>query len=174
MSTCTGLMNTSAASKLSLARIKRLLSSHRITRFSAEEVKNVLQTPALNLAKGAAEAASDHVLLLLPQATLLDQRLREVGRRIKQVLKTLEQIIGNPDVAIMLSIPGVGPGITATFLSEAWRQIRERDCNSALFRWCSPGDKTKCKAKDDFDAASLQSKAQTSFTSLGKSKHRLR
>ncbi len=97
-----------AGSKLSWVRIERLLSSHRISKFTAEEVRDVLRTPALNLAKGAAEAASEHVLLLLPQVALLDQQLREVGRRIKQLLKTLEQV-GNSDVSIVLSIPGIGP-----------------------------------------------------------------
>lgn len=121
--------NPAAASKLSLARIRKLLGSHRISRFTAEEVQNTLRTSALQLAEGAAEAASEHVLLLLPQVTLLDQQLREVGRRIKQQLKTLEAT-GDSDVPIIQSIPGIGPGITAILLSEASRPIRERDYDS--------------------------------------------
>jgi transposase len=90
----------------------------------------ILRAPALSLARGAAEAASDeHVLLLLPQITLLDQQLRDVSRRIKQILKNCANA-SNPDVAVMLSIPGVGPGITATLLSEASRPLRERDYHS--------------------------------------------
>jgi transposase len=89
----------------------------------------VLRAPALSLAPGAAEAASEHVLLLLPQITLLDQQLRDVSRRIKQILKNCANA-GNPDVPVMLSIPGVGPGITATLLSEASRPLRERDYHS--------------------------------------------
>ena len=118
--------NPAAGSKLSLARIRRLLSSHRISRFTAEEVQNTLRTPALKLAEGAAEAASEHVLLLLPQVALLDQQLRDVGRRIKQLLKTLEEA-GDSDVPIIQSVPGIGPGITAILLSEASRPIRDRD-----------------------------------------------
>ena len=118
-----------AGSRLRLAQIERMLSTHRITRFTAEEVRNVLRTQPLTLAEGAAQAASEHVVLLLPQVALLDQQLREVRRRIKQLLKTLEQV-DNPDVAILLSIPGVGPGISATLLSEASRPIRERDYHS--------------------------------------------
>jgi transposase len=95
-------------------------------------VQSTLRTPAFKLADGAAEAASEHVLLLLPQVTLLDQQLRDVSRRIKQLLKTLEES-GNSDVSIIQSVPGIGPGITAIMLSEASRAIRERDYYS--FRW---------------------------------------
>ena len=118
--------NPKTGSKLSLARIRRLLSLHRISRFTAEEVQNTLRTQALTLAQGAAEAASEHVLLLLPQVTLLDQQLRDVGRRIKHLLKTIEES-GDSDVSIIQSVPGIGPGITAILLSEASRPIRERD-----------------------------------------------
>ena len=118
--------NPAAGSKLSLARIRKLLSLHRISRFTAEEVQNTLRTPALKLAEGAAEAASEHVLLLLPQVALFDQQLRDVGRRIKQLLKTLEEA-GDSDVPIIQSVPGIGPGITAILLSEASRPIRDRD-----------------------------------------------
>ncbi len=109
-----------AGSKMSLARIRRLLSLHRISRFTAEEVQNTLRAQALKLAAGAAEAASEHVLLLLPQVTLLDQQLRDVGRRIKHLPKALEEL-GDSDVSIIQSVPGIGPGITAVLLSEASR-----------------------------------------------------
>ncbi len=42
---------------MSLSTIKKLLCAHRISRLTAEKVKNILQTPAFNLAGGAAEAA---------------------------------------------------------------------------------------------------------------------
>ena len=105
---------------MSLARIRRLLSLHRISRFSAEEVQNTIRTPALTLAECVAEAASEHVLLLLPHAALLDQQLRDVGRRIKQLLKSLEEA-GNSDVSIIQSVPGIGPGITSRILSAMLR-----------------------------------------------------
>jgi transposase len=121
--------NPAAASKLSLARIRKLLFSHSVSRFTAEEVQNTLRRSALQLAEGAAEAASEHVLLLLPQIARLDQQLRDVARRIKQLLKTLEEA-GDSDVSIIQSVPGIGPGITAILLSEASRPIRERDYDS--------------------------------------------
>ena len=52
---------------MSLSKIKKLLCAHRITRFTAEEVKDILQAPVLKLAEGAVEAATEHILLLLPQ-----------------------------------------------------------------------------------------------------------
>jgi transposase len=133
--------------KLSLARIQRLLHSHRISRFTADEMMTVLRAPALSLASGAAEAASEHVLLLLPQITLLDQQLRDVSRRIKQILKSCANA-GNPDVPVMLSIPGVGPGITATLLSEASRPLRERDYHSLrCFAGAAPVTKQSAKRR---------------------------
>jgi hypothetical protein len=42
----------------------------------AEEIRTIFLTPALKLAQGAAEAASEHALLLLP-------RLRLLGRQRK-------------------------------------------------------------------------------------------
>jgi Transposase len=48
--------------RLTLARLRQLLAKHRIRRWSAEEVREVLQTPALPLAAGTAEAVSEHVL----------------------------------------------------------------------------------------------------------------
>jgi Transposase IS116/IS110/IS902 family len=71
-------------------------------------------------------SGASHGQLLLPQVTLLDQQLRDVGRRIKHLLKTIEES-GDSDVSIIQSVPGIGPGITAIPLSEASRPIRERD-----------------------------------------------
>ena len=64
--------NPAAGSKLSLARIRRLLSLHRINRFTAQDVQNALRTQALKLAEGAAEAASEHVLLRRYAASRID------------------------------------------------------------------------------------------------------
>jgi transposase len=63
---------------------------------------------------------------------LLDQQLREIGRRIRKILTscagpTNEQGETLPDAGVLLSIPGVGPVVAATFLAEATRPIRERD-----------------------------------------------
>ena len=95
----------------------------------------ILREPSLQLAPGAADAASEHVLFLLPRILLLDQQVRDVERRIARVLKELPE---NADVDcskprhvdLLLSLPGLGPIIASTILSEASRPIRERDCHA--------------------------------------------
>ena len=54
-----------------------------------DEVHAALRTAPLVLAPGAAEAASEHVQLLLPQVKLLEQQLREVSNRIKNLLAVM-------------------------------------------------------------------------------------
>jgi len=120
------------AAKLTTKRITQLLARHRISRFSTEQVVTILREPSLQLAPGAAEAASEHVLFLLPRIVLLDQQVRDVERRIARALKELpENVDGNVrkprDIDLLLSLPGLGPTIAATILSEASRPIRERD-----------------------------------------------
>ena len=93
---------------------------------------STLKATPLVLAPGAGEAAAEHVLLLLPQIKLLDQQLRDVSRRIGQILATLAK--PNPedealpsDANLILSIPGIGPAVASTLLTEASRPIRERE-----------------------------------------------
>jgi transposase len=118
--------------KLTHRRISQILTRHRISRFTTEQVVAILREPSLQLAPGAADAASEHVLFLLPRIVLLDQQVREVERRIAHVLKELpENADGESskprDVDLLLSLPGLGPIIASTILSEASRPIRERD-----------------------------------------------
>jgi transposase len=117
---------------ISRVRIQDILAAHRIRQFTADEVLSTLNATPLILAPGASEAACEHVLLLLPQIALLDHQLRDVGRRIGQVLTTLtktntEDDAPPSDASLMLSIPGIGPAVASTLLTEASRPIRERD-----------------------------------------------
>jgi transposase len=137
--------------KLSRSRLQRIFKAHRISKFTIEDAIAILRAPSLALAAGAAEAASEHVLLLLPQIALLDQQLRDVGRRIKQILQTCtEEATGDgktpTDASLILSIPGIGPGIAATLLTEASRPIRERDYQ-ALRCYAGTAPVTKQSAK---------------------------
>lgn len=91
------------------------------------------RTPCL--APGAAEAACEHVLLLLPQVKLLEEQLRQVGNRIKNLLTAMTEANAGTsmppcDAKLILSIPGVGPAVAAALLTEASRPIRERDYES--------------------------------------------
>ena len=117
--------------KISSLRVQRILKASRIRRFTADQVLSALKTAPLALAPGAAEAACEHVLLLLPQVKLLDEQLREVGNRIKNLLTALTEANAGTsmppfDAGLMLSIPGVGPAVAAALLTEASRPIRRQ------------------------------------------------
>ena len=120
-----------AAARLTEARIGRLLQQHRIRRLTAAQVRAVLKTKPLTLAPGAAEAAAEHALLLLPRLRLLHQQRADLGRRINAMLNELatpaEDKHEHRDAAILLSLPGLGRKIAATMLSEASQAIAERD-----------------------------------------------
>ncbi len=116
--------------KLSKSRIEKLLRSYRIRRLDADEIHQTLSVPALQLAPGAAEAASEHVLLILPVLRLLDRQREEIARRMQLLLEKMsedEQVVEHRDVKILLSLPGVGRVISATMLAEASQPLAERD-----------------------------------------------
>jgi transposase len=122
------------AGKLKLVAVKQLLSSYRIRRLSAEEVLETLRAPALRLASGAAEAASEHVLLLLPLLRSVHQQSSQVGKRVARMLAELSASPSSEgpasehsDAAILLSLPGVGQSVSATMLAEATQPLAERD-----------------------------------------------
>src|SRR5450759_6006004 len=111
------------AAKLKLAKVKAILRSHRIRRVTADEVLEQLRQPALRLAPGSAEAASEHVQMLLPRIRLLHQQREVAGRRIRGILDELckpaaESEEGeHRDAEILLSLPGIGPVVAATMLA---------------------------------------------------------
>jgi len=137
--------------KITRARLALVLAAHRITRFTVEGVLSILRATPLSLADGAAEAACEHVLLLLPQIVLMDQQLRDVGSRIRKILRSwmeANQGEGAPpcDASLVLSIPGIGPAVAAALLTEASRPIRERDYQ-ALRCYAGTAPVTKQSAK---------------------------
>jgi transposase len=141
------------AAKLSANKIGKILARHRIIRFNTDQVVAILRAPSLRLTPGAAEAASEHVLLLLPRISQLDQQIRDVERRLARLLKELP-INPNPnegtcehrDIDLMLSLPGVGTIIASTILCEALRPISERDYE-ALQCYAGTAPVTKRSAK---------------------------
>jgi transposase len=119
-----------SAVKLKHAKVQQLLKSHRIRRITGEEVLAALKVPALTLAPGSAEAASEHVLLLLPMLRLLRQQKTDLAKRVEQLLDEMAkpgQTEEHRDVTILLSLPGVGRIVAATMLAEASQPLAERD-----------------------------------------------
>jgi transposase len=118
------------ARKLTRARVQHLLSSHRIRKLEAEEVLNELRAQPLGLAPGAAEAASEHILLLIPILRLLHKQRKEIANRIEGVLEEMAkpgQSGEHRDVTLLLSMPGAGRVVAATMLAEASQALADRD-----------------------------------------------
>jgi len=119
------------ATLLSEEQVQRVLRAHRIRRVTAQEVLTCLQAPALPVAPGAAEAAQAHCAFLLPCLRVLAEQLQACSRQVSALLRTLAETPGEgerpSDVAIVLSLPGVGRKITAWLFAEAAQPLAERD-----------------------------------------------
>ncbi|HMA26876.1 MAG TPA: IS110 family transposase, partial [Solirubrobacterales bacterium] len=79
-----------AAQRVRAARVEKLLRAHRIRRVSAAEVVTVLRSPALHVAPGVVEAATEHVALLLPRLRLVQAQRQRCGKRIEALLDQLQ------------------------------------------------------------------------------------
>ena len=125
------LAHTAAkAAKLTLKRIEKLLSQCKIRRIEAPAVAAALRGPAFSLSAGTVEAASEHVLMLLPHLRLLYQQRLAMAAHTERLLDELsitEESQPPSDVQVLLSLPGVGRIVTATLLAEAPQLLAERD-----------------------------------------------
>ena len=59
-----------------------MLKRHRIRRFNAAYVLDVLRKPAVQAAAGTAEAASAHIRTLIARIRLLNGQIKEAHRRL--------------------------------------------------------------------------------------------
>src|SRR5499425_1934568 len=119
------------AALLSEEQVQRVLKAHRLRRVTAQEVLACLQAPALPVAPGAAEAAQAHCGFLLPCLRVLAEQLQSCSQQVSVLLHTLAEELGEGEgpsnVAIVLSLPGVGRKITAWLFAEAAQPLAERD-----------------------------------------------
>ena len=118
------------AVQLKTAKVEALLKKYRIRRLTADEILAELRVTALRLAPGAAEAASEHVLQLLPLLRVFREQQSAVAAKVQALLDELSepgQSGEHRDVTILLSLPGVGRKIAATMLAEASQPLAERD-----------------------------------------------
>jgi transposase len=111
--------------------VQRVLKAHRIRRVTGKEVLTCLQMQALPVAPGVAEAAQAHCQLLLPCLRVLAEQLQACSQQVSALLSTLAEEPGEgespSDVAIVLSLPGVGRKITAWLFAEGAHPLAERD-----------------------------------------------
>ena len=112
-------------------QVQRVLQAHHIRRVTAQEVLTCLQALALPVAPGAAEAAQAHCQFLLPCLRVLAEHLQACSQQVSALLHTLAEAPGDgegpSDVAIVLSLPGVGRKMTAWLFAEAAQPLAERD-----------------------------------------------
>jgi transposase len=120
--------------RLTVARLKQLLSKHRIRRWTAEQLQDVLVTPPLPLAAGSADAISEHALLLLPPLRLLYRQRQDIRDRIETWLDGMvapgregSEFQEHRDVGLLLSLPGVGCLIAANLFTEGSDPLAQRD-----------------------------------------------
>ena len=140
------------AARLSEAKIARILREHRIRRLDAAQVRAMLKTKPLTLAPGAADAAAEHALLLLPRLRLLHRQRTDLARRISALLEELacaeEGQSEHRDAAILLSLPGLGRKVAATMLSEASQAIAERDYHALrCYSGTAPVTQQSCQGR---------------------------
>ena len=139
--------------------IAKLLKRHRIRRFGAAHVLEVLRQPAVTVHAGTAEAAIGHIAMLLPRLRLLNRQIKEAYRRLDELTARLAgaapekdgeaeagQLKEQHDATILASLPGVGRIVLATLLAEAWDALRRRDYH-ALRALCGVAPITKSSGK---------------------------
>ena len=122
-----------AQQRMTERRLERLLKDLRIRRLTSTEIRTVLQQPAVYTAPGVVDAVADRVQLLLPRIELVARQRRDAEHRLKRLLTQLEAEgppAGNQrehsDVAIVLSMPGIGTRVAARMLAEASQPLVAR------------------------------------------------
>jgi transposase len=117
-----------------------VLKTHRIRRLTADQVRATLREPALVVAPGVTQAASNHIRDLLPHIRLLNRQIKALGVESDRLTAALagssviepgESVPGQTseqrDVTILRSVPGIGRIGGATLLAEAHDAVRARD-----------------------------------------------
>ena len=120
------------AARLREATIAELLSRHRVRRFDAAGVAEILRRPAVAVAAGVSEAAVLHLRSLVARLRLANAEFRRAERKLDELCATLSRNAtdepGGPcDAAILRSLPGVGTVTLATLLAEAGDPLARRD-----------------------------------------------
>ena len=128
------------AQRLDEEALKTLLKHHRIRRINAAQLLRQLQQPSMQVAPGTAAAAVVQIGIAVEQLTLINKQLADTRGQIEHLLEnfdspeesTAADSDADPqhDVSILRSLPGVGPGVLSTLLSEAAEAVQNRDLSA--------------------------------------------
>jgi len=121
------------AARLRQDRIASLLKAHHVRRFDAADVLAILRQPALHVAPGVTEGITATVATLIARIRLVNRQLNQANRQLATLCDKLaaEAPLGQAgeqnDVAILDSLPGIGPIVLAILLAEAYGLLQRRD-----------------------------------------------
>lgn len=122
------------AADLSERALAAFFAKHRVSRWSSKPVEalSILRGPSLTLANGVAAGCIAHLQHLVPLLILTQRHRRACERQIAaQLQKQREADVPDKkkhrDVAILLSLPGLGTMGCATMLTEAGELLAERN-----------------------------------------------
>jgi transposase len=123
------------AARLRETMVERVLKTHRIRRWQASEVVQILRQKPLSVAPGVVAAATAHIDAVVTRVKLVNQQLKAAHRKLDQLCDQLVpseetapgQCCEQRDVVILRSMPGLGRIILAVLLTEAWQPLRRRD-----------------------------------------------
>jgi transposase len=121
------------AARIREATIAKVLKRHRIRRWGAAQVLDMLRQPPVRVASGTTAAASAHIAALSARIRLVNQQLKQAHRQLDALTARLIPSDTGPgprkqhDVEILASLPGVGRIVLATLLAEAFNALQRRD-----------------------------------------------
>ena len=122
------------AQRFTRPALRALLARYRLRQITGDMLYETLQARSVTLTPGAAEAAAEHVGLLLPRLRLVHEQRQQWERRMDALLDALGTPVDgrqeHRDVTILRSLPGVGRVVAATMLAEAWGLLAARDYQS--------------------------------------------
>ncbi len=127
------------AQRVTRPALRALLARYRLRRITGDMLYETLQARSVTLTPGAAEAAAEHVELLLPRLRLVHEQRQQWERRMDALLDAL----GTPvegrqehrDVTILRSIPkGLGRGLSGVGGSLAPPRVEQSVARLATMR----------------------------------------
>ena len=115
------------ARRLRRPTLRKVLEKARIRKRTAEDLHALFHQPALVVAPGVAEGAVENIQMLLAQIRLVNEQVKEMDRRIAELLQELPAALGEAgdeaddtnSVTRLLSIKGAGPVVAAGLFGEA-------------------------------------------------------